>query len=297
MTSAPQPPMALVIRALNVLSSLSDEQSGLTLQQLNQMLGIPLASLHRLLATLEATQFVSRSPRTKRYTLGPAARRLGATPAGQLGATPAGQLGLIPAPPPVSRAARQSTETVFTTRIFDARIICTTLVESIHHLRLFVRPGQEMPLHAAASARVILAQRDPELVERLLTDAPRDAFTRMTVREVNRIITQLAESRRRGFDVCDSELDPDVWAVAAPVFERDGRVESGVTIAAAGRRMESPTRRADVTLIVLRAARELSLAQGFTGQWPAIPSRDELARRFAAEPVGVRADDARGRAS
>ena len=285
----PQAPMTLVTRALNVLSGLSDEQSGMTLQQLNDALGIPLSSLHRLLATLESAQFVSRSPRTKRYTLGPAARRLGSAPVGQVGITPA--------PPAITRAARQSTETVFMTRIFDARVVCTTLVESIHHLRLFVRPGQEMPLHAAASSQVYLAHRDPDLVERLLTNAPRDAYTRMTMREVNRIITQLSESRRQGFDVCDSELDPDVWAVAAPIFEQSGRVESGVTLAAASRRMESPTRRADVTQIVLRAARELSLAQGYTGEWPTVPSRDELARRFADEPVGAPNFRAQGKAS
>lgn len=277
MTEREAAPMNLVVRALSVLSRLAPEPGGLTLQQLHDALDIPLGSLHRLLATLETTGFVHRSPRTKRYTLGPAARRLG-------GADP-GTVTTIAAPAPVSRAARQSKETVFVTRIQDGKIVCTSLVESTHHLRLFVHPGQEMPPHAAASARVILAHRDPAFVERLLSETPRDAFTPMTVREVNRIIDHLAAVRRQGFDVCDSELDPDVWAVAAPILEEDGRIESGVTLAAAARRMEQPARRADVTLIVLRAAREISLAQGYAGEWPGLPGRDELIARFEAEPI------------
>lgn len=289
MSDRPTQPMNVVVRALDVLSCLAEERSGMTLQQLHEVLDIPLGSLHRLLGTLEQSRFVSRSQRTKRYTLGPAARRLGSTDAEQTG--------IIPTPAPITRAARQSTESVFITRILDDRVICTSLVESIHHLRLFVRPGQEMPLHAAASARIILAHREPSFVERLLTNAPRDAYTGMTIREVNRIINHLAEARRQGFDVCDSELDPDVWAIAAPIYEEDGRVESGVTLAAAARRMESPTRRADVTLMVLQAARALSLAQGYVGQWPPLPSKDELARRYAEERIGLRSDGHSGWAS
>lgn len=282
-------PMNVVVRALDVLSCLAEERSGLTLQQMHDFLHIPHGSLHRLLGTLETAQFVSRSPRTKRYTLGPAARKLANADIDQSG--------IIPPPAPVTRAARQSSETVFVTRIFDDRVICTSLVESIHHLRLFVRPGQEMPLHAAASARVILAHRDPAFVERLLTNSPRDQYTGMTIREVNRIISHLAAARKQGFDVCDSELDPDVWAIAAPIYEEDGRVESGVTLAAAAVRVESPTRRADVTLMVLRAARTLSLAQGYVGQWPPLPSKDELTRRYADEPIGIRHAPRSGRAS
>jgi IclR family acetate operon transcriptional repressor len=192
---------------------------------------------------------------------------------------------LAPTPGPVIRAARKCNETVFTTRILDGKIVCTSLVESIHHLRLFVHLGQEMPLHAAASARVILAHRDPVFVERLLTESPRDAFTGVTVREVNRIITHLSDVRRQGYDVCNSELDPDVWAVAAPVFEEDGRVESGITLAAAARRMANPGRRADATLVIMKAARELSDEQGYLGDWPRLPARDDLAVRFAREPI------------
>lgn len=276
MTVGEASPMNLVVRALSVLSCLGPERAGLTLQQLHVALDIPLGSLHRLLGTLEQTKFVSRSDRTKRYTLGPAARRLGGEK---------GPVEMAAAPTPVSRAARQSKETVFITRIVDERVVCTSLVESTHHLRLFVHPGQEMPLHAAASARVILAHRDPAFVERLISESPRDAYTGLTVREVNRIIDHLGVVRRQGYDVCDSELDPDVWAVAAPILEADGRIESGVTLAAAAGRMKSPHRRADMTLVVLRAARELSAGQGFAGEWPGLPSREELELRYASEPM------------
>ncbi|QEE62724.1 IclR family transcriptional regulator [Salinibacterium sp. dk2585] len=259
--------MHVVVRALSVLTALSDRREGLTLQQLHRELDIPLGSIHRLLRTLESERFVQRSPQTKRYSLGPSALALGYHQ--QFDSY------LIAPPEPLLVAGRDSGETVFLTRMVDSRVVCIALVESRHPLRLFVRVGQEMPLHAAASARIVLAHKDPTLVEALLTGHQLEAFTRGTVREVNQLIDHLATARRRGFDVCRSELDDDVWAVAAPVYDAAGHVECGIALAAAAGRVETIERRADYTEIVMRAAEALSRAQGYAGPI-ATPTREEL---------------------
>ncbi|MDQ1205280.1 IclR family transcriptional regulator [Microbacterium sp. SORGH_AS_0862] len=244
-----------ITRALRVLSHLADAPAGLPMKAIHSELGIPFATVHRLLAALESEGWVVRSPTTKRYRLGPEAVRLGRSH---------GRTETIVAPPDALRVASVATgETVFLTRMYDTRVICISLVEGRHPLRLFVRAGQEMPLHAAASARTILAYQDPMFVEHLLTAAPRDAFTPGTIREVNRVIDHLAKVRGFGFDVCDNELDDDVWAVAAPVYEADGRVDVAVTIAAAAARMDSAESRVKAAQSVIAAGRALSLANGY----------------------------------
>ncbi|MGB4136964.1 MAG: IclR family transcriptional regulator [Microbacterium sp.] len=253
-------PMQLLNRALSVLNVLRDRREGVTLQQLHRSLEIPLGSMHRLLQTLESLQYVQRSAATKRYTLGAAALALGEH-------DDHGNW-IVPPPDALLDAGRESGETVFLTRMVDGRVICVSLVVSVHPLRLFVRVGHEMPLHAAASARVVLAHRDPVLIETLLTAGSRGAYTTRTMREVNQIIDHLADVRRRGFDVCSNELDDGVWAVAAPVFEQDGHVEQGVALAAASGRAESPRRRAEFAAIVLRAAERISQERGWTGGFP-----------------------------
>jgi IclR family acetate operon transcriptional repressor len=279
--SAPEErPMQVVARSLAVLRLLAQKRHGLTLQQLHEQLGIPLGSMHRILSTLEVESFVERSPKTKRYVLGADALRLGPIPDRFANH-------LVPTPEPVAEIASTSGETVFLTRLIDSTVVCIALVESVHHLRLFVQPGQEVPLHAAASARVILAYRDPVMVEALLSAEPRRSFTPGTVREVNQLIDHLDDIRATGYDVCDSELDEGVWAVAAPVYDREGRVEHGVTLAAAKGRVEDPAVRARDALLVLRAAERLSRANGFTGTIPAPPSHDELERRFMKRTAGA----------
>jgi DNA-binding IclR family transcriptional regulator len=273
------PPMQVVVRSLAVLTCLADNRQGLTLQQLHHLLDIPLGSMHRILATLEHERFVSRSTRTKRYILGANATNL--VPSQSY------ESFLVPPPAPVIEAARLTGETIFLTQIIDSRVVCVSLVEARHRLRLFVKIGQEMPLHAAASARVVLAYRDPLVVEVLLAAYPREPFTSGTPREINQLIDHLAQVRERGYDVCNSELDDDVWAIAAPVFDASGRVELGVTLAAAWTRMEDPARRAEVTRIVLTAAKKLSTERGYTGA-NEIGETDvrELTSRFADSSDG-----------
>ncbi|MHB8185720.1 MAG: IclR family transcriptional regulator [Dermatophilaceae bacterium] len=250
-------PMLVVVRALNVLTCLSDNPQGLTLQRLHDKLRIPLASTHRLLGTLEAEQYVTRSAGTKRYTLGSAAR--------QLSEVKSYNSYLVQPPLLILELGKLTGETVFLTQMVDSRIVCVSLVESIHNLRLFVRVGQEMPLHAAASARAILAYRDPALVEALLSAYPREVFTAGTPKGVNHVIDHLAHVREVGYDICDSELDDNVWAVAAPVFDAAGRVEYGVTLAAASARMESEASRKEATSLIVDTARRLSATLGHTG--------------------------------
>ncbi|TAM70195.1 MAG: IclR family transcriptional regulator [Microbacteriaceae bacterium] len=247
--------MQVVVRALSVLSCLAENPHGLTLQQLHTRLDIPLASIYRIVATLEHENFVARSAATKRYSLGQGARRLGRGPDYTAH--------LVPPPAPLLDLAAATNETVFLTQLIDSRVVCVALVESRHHLRLFVRVGQEMPLHAAASARAILAFRDPVLVEALLSSNPPGFLAKDTLRNAGEVIDHLGAVRERGFDICDNELDDDVWAVSAPVFDATGRVEYAVALAAASARMQTPEKRTSAVAEVLSAAQKLSADLGY----------------------------------
>lgn len=263
--------MQVVVRALAVLSCLADTPQGLTLPQLHKRLEIPLASVYRIAATLEHEGFIVRAASSKRYTLGRAARRLGTVHeyTAQLVAPPA----------PLLDLASATHETVFLTQLVDSKVVCVALVESPRPLRLFVRVGQEMPLHAAASARAILAFRDPALVDALLATYPKDLYTAGTPRDADAVIDHLAVVRERGFDICDNELDDGVWAVGAPVHDGSGRVEYGVALAAASTRMVDPESRAAAVAEVLKAAASFSAELGAKND-VRIPSKREIIARL-----------------
>lgn len=270
-TASEDRPMQVVVRALTVMTTLAENPHGLTLPQLSEQLDIPLASVYRLIGTLESEGFAVRSPSTKRYSLGPAARRLGVAP---------DYTGYLVAPPePLLALASATGETAFLTQLIDSRVVCIALVESPHPLRLFVRIGQEMPLHSAASARSILAFRDPVLVEALLTGAHGASAEDRVPGDVRAIVEHLDGVRAHGFDICENELDDDVWAVGAPVYGSTGRAEYSIAIAAAASRMRSPERRATAVLAVLEAARKLSAEHG-QAERPPLPTKEDVLRHL-----------------
>jgi len=249
--------MQPVVRALSILRTLAAHPEGMPLSALSGELDVPQGSMHRLLSVLEAEEFVSRSPTNRHFFLGPAARQLSDENARRHAL-------LVPAHPALAEAAERSGETVFLTELIGDRAVCVSLVESTHPLRMFVRIGQDMPLHAAASARTLLADLPPEQARRLLAGRKLTAYTAGTVTDPDELLEMLALIRARGYDVCDDELDRGVWAIAAPVRASTGRVVASVTLSGPGHRVTEPHHRDTYREIVFDAARAMAADLGWT---------------------------------
>lgn len=223
--------MQLVVRTLSVLRHLAQNSAGESLNDLSTALEIPSPTLHRLLGVLIDEGFVVRSS-GKRYALGPAALSLAN------GARP-----LVEVARDHMRSLSDLTqETIFLTELVGDKAICVALVEGKRPLRLFVRVGQELPLHAAASARAILAQLPDDEVARLLGATPLTAFTDETPTTPDDVRQHLSELRRRGYDVCDQELDRNVIAISAAIPGGGRAAPASLTIAAPHDRVSSALR-------------------------------------------------------
>jgi IclR family acetate operon transcriptional repressor len=218
----------LVTRTLTVLRHLGEHTQGETLNDLAAALRIPSPTLHRLLSVLISEDFVVRSS-DKRYALGPAALSLanGARPLTEVARAHLQDL------------ARMTQETVFVTELIGDRAVCVALVEGTRPLRLFVRVGQELPMHAAASARAILSQLPDAEVARLIGTGPLTSFTPDTPSDLDQVRSHLEVLRARGYDVCDEELDLDVIAISAPILSAGRSAPASVTIAAPRERVST----------------------------------------------------------
>ncbi len=239
--------MQPVIRALRAVRTVAAARQGITLQDLSDELRIPVTSAHRLLADLMQEQYVVRSKETRRYFVGPVARELGGRH--DVGAAPR----IVH--PALARLAAETGETVFITERIGDAVVAVSLVEGRHPLRLFVRSGQELPLHAAASARVLLSELPERDVRALLERTSITAFAPGTPRSVGEVVALFPAIRARGYDICDDELDRDVWAVAAPVRDGAGRIVAATTLAAPAVRAAGELRERYLELVVEAADR------------------------------------------
>lgn len=232
-------------RILLVLASLAHHGKAMSVRELVGKTGLAQSTLYRQIALLKRWGFVSEDG--GRYAPGPVSLQLALS--FDLGSH------LIEASRgAMQRLARSSGESVGLLVAVKEQVICLEMVESLHSLRCSFEKGRAVPLKAGASAKSLLAfmneRRCAEILKIMFAgdDAGRRALSE-----------QLAHIRTEGYVVSDSEVDPGVWGVSAPIFARGGRTSGSVaaiTLMAPVTRV--PGREAALIDATLSTAREIS---------------------------------------
>ena len=97
--------------------------------------------------------------------------------------------------------------------------------DSRHYLGSTNWVGRRVPFHATAAGKVFLAYATVDLPA-----GPLERVTDATIVLRSALETELADVRKRGFASTTDELEPGLWAVAAPVFGVDGSAVAALTI-------------------------------------------------------------------
>lgn len=148
-------------------------------------------------------------------------------------------------------------ETCYVCTFHGDTAVFTHEIQSSKPLRFVIELGKNVPLHAGASGRAILAGLPPERAAELVRCYPLPALTSNTVRDPDRLLQMAAEDRRRGFSVSLEERIPGGAAIAAPFFDRHGRCLGSVVFTSPLVRLEHD-RIDEVGNAVAAAARKLS---------------------------------------
>jgi DNA-binding IclR family transcriptional regulator len=171
-----------------------------------------------------------------------------------LGAPLVEQLRLHAEPKLRDLTARTGETTMLSVRV-DLGMMTVAQVESPQPMRLSFLPGTIHPLHAGATATLLLAYESPEVVRRVL-ERPLERFTPDTITDAEQLIRRLAEIRSMGYAVSHGEADAHATAVAAPVLY-NGRILCALTVAGPSTRFGSARVR-DYAELLVAATRELS---------------------------------------
>lgn len=216
--------MQVVVRTLRILSLVGEGRpNGLSLTEIASELDLPLPTAHRILKLLVNEGMVYRDPHSRQHFPGAKLLALARPSSSAMMSEVAG--------PHVRALSRRFDETVFVTQLIGPRAICVALAESQRLLRITVDIGREMPLHAAASARVLLAYQDEAFVRSVLSGYEMTKFTDKTPTTVDEVLERLEQIRRRGYEVSADELDKNIWAAALPL-RLHGEVTASLTITA-----------------------------------------------------------------
>lgn len=237
-------------RGLHVLLALSGGARR-TPAEIAETVDLPLSTVYRYLRELRRLS-LAFEVRPGVYAAGKALFGLA------LGAPLADQLRSY-GEPVLTALMRRTGETAMLSIRVDLGMMTIAQVESPQPMRLSFQPGTLHPLHAGATATVLLAFESDDTIARVLSGRL-ERFTPDTITDPDLLRRRLTEVRALGYAVSQGEADAHATAVAAPVRYRD-RVLCALTVAGPSTRFGS-ARVQGYAEVLVRAADELAARLG-----------------------------------
>ena len=208
-----------VERAFALLELLADAGGSLGLTQLASASGLPLPTIHRLMATLTTRGYVRRES-SRRYSLGPRLVRLGEAASRTFG---------VWARPSLRKLVDQTGETANLAMLDGDTVLYVAQAPSPHSMRMFTEPGRRVLPHCTGVGKALLAQMSPDDARAILVRTGMPAQTQATITDPDTLIDQLAVIRTQGFAIDDGEQEIGVRCVAVPVTAAPGLVAISVS--------------------------------------------------------------------
>lgn len=213
-------------KGLEVMEAFTSHESRLRLQEVARLTNQPKATAYRLLRTLMSLGYVRYDQSAKKFYLGPRVMSLGFTVLSSLDLR---ELAL-PYLEDLSQKTRQNVnlglldraEVIYVERIKKRRIL---------NIDLFV--GSRLPAHSSSIGQAILAFLPQDELEAAIKVMLGDEVVSAEIGpKGHRLRETLAQVRSQGYAVNDQETYIGLRAAAAPLFDKDGKVEGAVNIAA-----------------------------------------------------------------
>lgn len=225
---APDQTVQSVSRAIHILDLLADQES-LGVTEISKSLGVHRSTAFRLLATLEAHNYVEQESHRGTYRLSFGVLRL----SGQVGA----RVDIVKEAEVVCNEVVDELNETSNVAIHDegaAVNICQAMgTRLVSVTRQYV--GQRTPLHATSTGKILLAfsprQND------MLPSGRLEAFTPHTITNLTVLAKHLEQVRSQGWAGADQEWELDTNAVAVPVRNATGAVIAALSVTAPSFRM------------------------------------------------------------
>jgi DNA-binding IclR family transcriptional regulator len=236
-----RPAFQVLERTFGILEVFTESRPEWSTTGIARELDLPVPSVHRILAALKRLGYVSQHAETRRFRLGMAALSLGERARALADLRPV-------AIGPLRQLSEATGETALLTVLTPARdrSVCLERVETSQPLRLSVQPGRQLPLHAGASQKALLAFMPADEIERV-TAQPLERLCTATITSGPALRRELSAIRARGWSSSYEETNVGVWGIAVPVRSA-ADVVCAVGIAGPSPRLSDERVRRDVQL-------------------------------------------------
>jgi DNA-binding IclR family transcriptional regulator len=209
-----------VERALQIMECFDDEHPERGISDIAQAVSLHKATAHRIVTTLVNYGYLERVEDGQKYRLG--------LELPNLGYKVLRRMDLRKEAVPFMKQLVAEWDETCDLSIFDqGEVFYIEIVRGNRALTISAAVGQRLPVHATASGKLFLAYLPEEQLHDIFSRAM-VAFTEKTVISPDELRRQLDEIRRQGYAVDYEEFEHGVCAIAAPIFNRSGKVIAAI---------------------------------------------------------------------
>lgn len=241
-------------RALTLLQRLAEAPGGMQLTDLSYQLGMPVATVHRLLATFEELDFVEQDDEQGLWYVG-----LNAFTVGNAFLNRRDFVAI--ARPHMHALVDQCGETVNLGVLDDGEVVFVSQIESPEVMRMIVRLGSRSPIHASGVGKALLAGMPERRVARILERRGLPRYTERTLDNPAALYAELEQTRQRGYALDDEEHAVGLRCVAAAIFDENAQALAAISLSGPKARMVDD-RLGELGQAIRQTAAEITAALG-----------------------------------
>lgn len=211
------------LRLLVLLEEVAKLGVPVTPATVNEVLGLPKPTIHRLFATAEAEGFLQRDIDGRSYSPG---RRMRLLATNTLSSEHLRTVRLAV----LKSLAVKVGETCNLAIPERDGMFYLDRVETHWPLRIQLPVGTQVPFHCTASGKMYLSTLRQDYLERFLRNYSLEAQTEKTITDPDELRAELETIRARGYSTDNQEFMLGMTAVAVPITDNRGRLLSTLSI-------------------------------------------------------------------
>jgi DNA-binding IclR family transcriptional regulator len=224
---------------METLELIERAPGGMTNAEICRALAIPRSTCSWMLERLEGRGFVARDRKRGRYRIGLTTVALAYGALRDLGLRSIAE-------PALYELARETGLSASIGVLERGRVLLVDRVESREFMDDIVRRGsiqgvpvrqreqrdvgRELPAHANALGKVLLAWLDRAELTAILDEHGLKRSTPKTITSVSRLVAELQHVKKLGYATSYEEQYAGICAVGAPLFNAEGRVNAAVSV-------------------------------------------------------------------
>jgi len=221
-------------RALNILEVMAKEEAPISVSELASKVGLKVSTVHRLLSTLASRGYIEQDAETSKYRLGLKLLEVGNAALYYYDVRSVAR-------PYLEELVDKCNETTNLAVLDGTEVVYIDQVESKSMIivKMFAQVGNRGPVHCTASGKCMLAYLPEDKREDVLSKITLKKYTNETIVDLSYLRKELSRISEEGLAFDWGEMEEHVRCVAAPVFDRLGRVVASISISGPSNRITS----------------------------------------------------------